>query len=249
MINSETIKTGGWAAFFLLALFMALGNLALGIRWYAYFILTAPMLAWTLYVIYACESYTTYMRSLLASCTGGFTLPACIIASDLAADASSDLSPYRFIAGLVPAAIVSIFYIVLLNTKPTCQPFEYKGNRIQTRQDINTRPSTNYNIPLIGGLTTLAASGFLKMAGILTSGFLAMFVMTGASIFILVHGRHVIRGLRTLRIQERNMPTPYTFMQLDEIREARGKWWLGRLFKWVASRRKPSAPFQPPPGS
>ncbi|KPB52450.1 Uncharacterized protein AC511_0758 [Pseudomonas coronafaciens pv. oryzae] len=33
------------------------------------------------------------------------------------------------------------------------------------------------------------------------------------------------------------MPAAYTFMQIDEIREARGRWWLGRLFKWLASLR------------
>jgi hypothetical protein len=34
------------------------------------------------------------------------------------------------------------------------------------------------------------------------------------------------------------MPTPYTFMQIDEIREARSRWWLGRLFKWMGSLRQ-----------
>ncbi|EPN29927.1 hypothetical protein A244_39583, partial [Pseudomonas syringae pv. actinidiae ICMP 18807] len=37
---------------------------------------------------------------------------------------------------------------------------------------------------------------------------------------------------------EKSMPTPYTFMQIDEIREARNRSWLGRLFKRVASGSK-----------
>ncbi|EPN30071.1 hypothetical protein A244_39228 [Pseudomonas syringae pv. actinidiae ICMP 18807] len=36
------------------------------------------------------------------------------------------------------------------------------------------------------------------------------------------------------------MLTPYTFMQIDEIREARNRWWLSRLFKWLASWGKSS---------
>ncbi|MNR47069.1 hypothetical protein D3C85_1661250 [compost metagenome] len=98
----------------------------------------------------------------------------------------------------------------------------------------------NYSIPLIGGVTTLVASIFLKWAGMLTGALVGMTVMTGGSIFILLYGRHVLGGLRALRIQERSMPVPYTFMQLDEIREARSRWWLGRLFKWIASWRKSS---------
>jgi hypothetical protein len=50
--------------------------------------------------------------------------------------------------------------------------------------------------------------------------------------------RHSIRGLRTLRIRESKMPIPYTFMEIDEIREARSRWWLGRLFKWMGSLRQ-----------
>jgi len=240
MINSETIKTGGWAVFFLLALFMAFGTLMLGNNWYVYFFLLAFMLSWTLYIVYICESYTTYIWSLLISCVGGFTLPACVVAYGLAADVSFDLSLCRFLIGLAPAALVGIVCIVVTSTRPVYQPFEYKGNRIQTRQDVNSKPSMNYNIPLIGGVTTLAACIFLKWAGMLTGALVGMTVMTGGSIFILLYGRHVLRGLRALRIQERSMPVPYTFMQLDEIREARSRWWLGRLFKWIASWRKSS---------
>ncbi|WP_250548377.1 hypothetical protein [Pseudomonas congelans] len=240
MINSETIKTGGWSAFFLLALFMAFGTLMLGNNWYIYFFLLTSMLAWTLYIVYVCESYSTYMWSLLISCVGGFTLPACVVAYGLAADASFGSSTYRFLIGLAPAALVGIVYIAVIQTRPAYQPFEYNENRIQTRQDVNPKSSMNYSIPLISGITTLAASIFLKWTGMLTGAIVGMTIMTGGSIFILLYGRHVIRGLRELRIQERNMPTPYTFMQLDEIREARGRWWLGRLFKWVASWRKPS---------
>ncbi|RMM48648.1 hypothetical protein ALQ78_05496 [Pseudomonas syringae pv. aptata] len=34
------------------------------------------------------------------------------------------------------------------------------------------------------------------------------------------------------------MLAPYTFMQIDEIREARSRWWLSRFFKWFSSRHK-----------
>ncbi|MNE76435.1 hypothetical protein D3C80_1726700 [compost metagenome] len=95
---------------------------------------------------------------------------------------------------------------------------------------------------MLAGATTLAASVFVKSAGIPAGGVAGTLILTFSSIWILVQMRHSIRGLRTLRIQEKTMLTPYTFMQIDEIREARSRWWLSRLFKWVASWRKsPSA--------
>ncbi|KPB54252.1 Uncharacterized protein AC511_2962 [Pseudomonas coronafaciens pv. oryzae] len=30
---------------------------------------------------------------------------------------------------------------------------------------------------------------------------------------------------------------PYTFANIEEIREARSKWWLSRLFNWLTSHR------------
>ncbi|MCD5986144.1 hypothetical protein KDX39_25490 [Pseudomonas sp. CDFA 610] len=140
--------------------------------------------------------------------------------------------------GGVPAVVVILSYVWVVNTKPVFQPFEFEGNRVQTRQYVKVKPGMNYNTPLIGGITTLAASLFLAWAGLLTGGFVSMFIMAGASLFIIFFGRHVIRGLRILRIQEKNMSVPYTFMQIDEIREARSRWWLVRIFKWVASRSK-----------
>ncbi|MBI6577827.1 hypothetical protein YA0001_18170 [Pseudomonas viridiflava] len=137
--------------------------------------------------------------------------------------------------GLAPAVIVVLSYVWVVNTKPVFQPFEHIDNRVQTRQDVNIKPSMNYSTPLIGGLTTLAASLFLKWVGLLTGGFVSMLIMAGASLFIIFFGRHVIRGLRILSVQEKSMPIPYTFMQIDEVREARSRWWLGQTFRWLAS--------------
>jgi hypothetical protein len=240
MINSEAIKTVGWSIFFMIGLFMAFGVLILGKNWYLYSFLLALLFIWTLYTVYVCERFVIYMRSLVTLCLGSFTLPACVVAYGLAADALFEVDIYNVLVGLAPALIVVLFYVGVVNTKPVFQPFEYKENKVQLRQDVKVKPSINYSIPVIGGVTTLAASLFLKWAGLLTGGFVSMFIMAGASILIIFFGRHVIRGLRILRAQEKNMPIPYTFMQIDEIREARGRWWLGRLLKWVASWRKSS---------
>ena len=235
---SEAIKTGGWSIFFMIGLFMAFGTFMLGDNWYVYFFLLALLFMWTLYTVYICERFVLYMQSLIILCVVGFTLPACVVAYGLATDAMFEVAVYNVLMGLGPAVIVVLSYVWVVNTKPVFQPFEHIDNRVQTRQDVNIRPSMNYSTPLIGGLTTLAASLFLKWVGLLTGGFVSMLIMAGASLFIIFFGRHVIRGLRILSVQEKSMPIPYTFMQIDEVREARSRWWLGRTFRWLASLSK-----------
>ncbi|WP_122455670.1 hypothetical protein [Pseudomonas viridiflava] len=238
MMASEAIKTGGWSIFFMIGLFMAFGTFMLGDNWYVYFFLLALLFMWTLYTVYICERFVLYMQSLIILCVVGFTLPACVVAYGLAKDAMFEAAIYNVLVGLAPAVIVVLSYVWVVNTKPVFQPFEHIDNRVQTRQDVNIRPSMNYSTPLIGGLTTLAASLFLKWVGLLTGGFVSMLIMAGASLFIIFFGRHVIRGLRILSVQEKSMPIPYTFMQIDEVREARSRWWLGRTFRWLASLGK-----------
>ncbi|CAM3509654.1 hypothetical protein BZK31_26615 [Pseudomonas floridensis] len=238
MINSDLIRTAGWSAFFMIALFMAFGTVALGNNWYVYFFVLGLLFLWTLYTVYVCERFVLCMQSIGALCVVSFTLPACVVAYGLATDVLFEVDVYNVLVGLIPAVMVVMSYVWVVNTKPVFQPFEYKGNRVQARQEVKVNPTTNYNTPLIGGITTLAVGLFLKWAGLLTGGFVSMFIMAGASLFTIFFGRHVIRGLRILRIQEKNMSVPYTFMQIDEIREARSRWWLGRFFRWAASSGK-----------
>ncbi|WP_245399386.1 hypothetical protein [Pseudomonas syringae] len=87
----------------------------------------------------------------------------------------------------------------------------------------------------------LASSVFVGSVSELTSSAVAVLGAFFICVGLLVHERHAIRGLRTLRIKQKTLPAPYTFMQIDEIREARSCWWLGRLFKWVASWRTSSS--------
>ncbi|MEE4222601.1 hypothetical protein V2I93_15885 [Pseudomonas viridiflava] len=235
MMASEAIKTGGWSIFFMIGLFMAFGKFMLGDNWYVYFFLLALLFMWTLYTVYICERFVLYMQSLIILCVVGFTLPACVVAYGLATDAMFEVAVYNVLMGLAPAVIVVLSYVWVVNTKPVFQPFEHIDNRVQTRQDVNIKPSMNYSTPLIGSLTALVASLFLKWVGLLTGGFVSMLIMAGASLFIIFFGRHVIRGLRILSVQEKSMPIPYTFMQIDEVREARSRWWLGRTFRWLAS--------------
>lgn len=144
-----------------------------------------------------------------------------------------EVSFVSVLLGLSPVITVSVIFLFIFFSKSNFFPFLCSGNRVVPRSKGGT--TKTYSLGLISGVSTLAAGIFLKSAGILTSSVVGALVCTGCSIVVLILLRHTIRGLRTLLTQERSMSIPYTFMQIEEIRDARSRWWLGRLFRWLAS--------------
>lgn len=238
MIDSTKLKKFTWFLFGFLASVLALGLSSIEYFAPVYFTTFLCTLMWTLYLVYACESFTLYMASVLVTIASIFCSFASLSAYLVATKFWGQGSVPAIMAGLVPVGITSLTYLVLVNGKPSFHPFEYDGVKVQPRPQKKQKKSTAYSPLLIAGATTLAASIFINAVGGLTAGMVAMFGLTAFLIASLFHARHIVRGLRVLRLQQKTMPTPYTFMQIDEIREARSRWWMSRLFQWVASWRK-----------
>ncbi|MCI3947873.1 hypothetical protein K0038_04983 [Pseudomonas syringae] len=240
MIDADKLKRGSWMLLGILILFLALAPSNLPYFWHLFFIISFLALTWTLYLIYVCERYTLYMTSLIMSATGSFSLLASSAAYFAAAKFWGKESVLTAMIGLSPLALSVLMYLFLASNKPSFHPFEYDGIKVQTRPQTKQSRSTVYNPILVAGITTLAASIFTKVMGALTSGLVATFGLIACSLTLLFYARHVIRGLRALRIKEKTMPAPYTFMHIDEIREARNRWWMGRLLKWITARGRSS---------
>ena len=238
MIDSQNIKKISWGFFGFLIFFMAFGPSNLKYFWHAFFIMSLLAFMCTIYLVYVCERITFYLTSMLVMVVCAFSYMACTAAYILGASFWGKTSIAALMMWPVPMGVVSLTYLVLANGKSSFHPFEYDGIKVQPRPQNKQKTSAAYSPLLVAGATTLAASIFTKSAGFLTTGMVAMFGLLAFSVALLFHARHIIRGLRTLRIQEKTMPTPYTFMKIDEIREARSRWWLSRLFKWAAAWRK-----------
>lgn len=230
MINSSNIKKLSWTLFAILVLFMAIGPSNLAYFWPAFFGLSLLAFCWTLYLVYVCESFTIYMTSLLATGVGIFSILSCTAAYLAAARFLGEASAAAFLLGFIPAGVTCLAYWLLAKGKPSFHPFEYEGIKVRPRSEGKQKVATSYNPVLIAGITTLAASVFTNMAGALTAGMVGMFGLMATSVTLLFYARHTLRGLRILRAQEKAMPVPYTFMQIDDIRQARSRWWLSRLF-------------------
>ncbi|AZF13701.1 hypothetical protein [Pseudomonas sp. R3-18-08] len=240
MIDSDRLRKFSWFLFSFFVFLLAFGTSGFKYFWHAVFFISFSALIWNLYLIYVCEKFALYITSVLVSVVGIFCWLASVSAYLVAARFWGKTSVIALLIGLVPIGVSSLAYLVLASGKPSFHPFEYDGIKVQPRPQAKQRKSTAYSPLLVAGATTLAASVFTKTLGPLSAGMVAMFGLTTFSVALLFHVRHIIRGLRLLRAQEKNMPKPYTFMQIDEIREARNHWWLSRLFKWIARWRKSS---------
>jgi len=235
ILDFESLKQGAWVSLGALVFAMVLGLSAIPFFWQAYIFIFIIKLGWCVYLVCACEKFTSYVGWLFIAMLGFLVLMAGSAAYFLAVKSLGVGNIQAVIVGLLPVACSLLVYLFIVNTKALFDPFEYNGIKVQPRPQAAKKDFANYPLVLLAGATTLAASVFTKSAGIPVGGVIGALLLTFCSIFILINLRHSIRGLRTLRIKEKTMPIPYTFMQIDEIREARSRWWLSRLFKWVAS--------------
>lgn len=241
MVNFENVRKRTWILFFIFVFFMGLSFLPLPYNWLVFLVLSLAALIWTLYLAYVCESFTAYMISLLVTIVGPFSMLACSAAYLTAAKVWGAGSACAVTAGLTPAALTFLTYWIITKGKPTFHPFEYDGIKVQPRSQTKKKKSSSHNLFLVGGVATLGANVFTSMVGHEAAGAVAMVGMVGFCLGYLFYARHIIRGLRILKAQEKNMPVPYTFMDIDSIREARSHWWMSRLFKWAASKIESSA--------
>ncbi|PHN70423.1 MULTISPECIES: hypothetical protein [Pseudomonas syringae group] len=232
--DARTVKQASIAIFLLTVTLGVMGPVSFSGGWWIYSCLSLAAFIYMLYIKYTCERYILFASGyfILLIFLLAFA-PACvsymIVTDDLG---GSKLLGVATTLSLLAFVMLVYLFIYLTPTKEF--PFKVSGNKVSF-----SAPDTSSLQPsIIAGLGTLVASLVIKSVTPLTTGILIILLFVFGCIFMLIHSRHLIRGLRTLRIQEKTMPVPYTFMQIDDIREARSRWWLSRLFRWVASLHK-----------
>lgn len=238
ILDSDYLKHGAWVSFIALVFSMAIGLSAVPLFWPAYILVFLLKLSWFLYLIYFCERFTFYLWSILASVLSFLIILAGSAAYASTADVWGPASAAAFTAGLLPMALVLLTYSLIANTKPSFHPFEYSVNKVRVVPKVSQAKSARYPGALLAGTSTLAANIFVHFFGIPAAGVVGAVVLTTGALVILYHLRHSVRALRTLSIKEKSSSVPYTFMEIDEIRQARNRWWISRWARLVRSWRK-----------
>lgn len=236
MINVQTIRKDCWSLFLAVVFFGLLGPSNIEGFWYVYLTFVALYFFWMIYLINTCERYVLYFSSYVAV-VFVFSYLASSGAYISMASSLGKTSPLAIVLGLAPFALTCMVLAIIAHSKPSCFPFEIAGNRVAVIRKQSHHKK--YNLLFVAGVSTLIGNILLKTLGGPTVYLIAIVGCTSVSIYLLFVARHFIRGLRTLHNREHGMPTRYTFMQIEELREARSRWWLGRLFKWINSKFKP----------
>ncbi|WP_440060738.1 hypothetical protein ACTAB0_21965 [Pseudomonas syringae] len=232
--DARTVKHASVAIFLLTVTLGVIGPLSFSGGWWLYGCLSLAAFIYMFYTRYLCERYTLFA-------SGYFTLlisllafaPACVGYTVVTDDLGGSALAGGLATLLILASVVLIYlYIYLTPTKEF--PFEVSGNKVS----FSAPDTSSLKSGVIVGCGALVASAAIQSVTPLTTGILIILLFLFGCVFMLIHSRHLVRGLRTLRLQEKTMLAPYTFMQIDKIREARNRSWLGRLFKRVASGSK-----------
>ncbi|MFK3723790.1 hypothetical protein ACI2KE_08045 [Pseudomonas monteilii] len=192
-----------------------------------YGVFSIALLVLLVYLTYKCERFTVYALSLSIVGIGSIAFAASGLAYIIAFDDLNQSRGEAATVGFLMLLAVVGFYALIYFTRAKAFPFLISGNRVSP---VKVRP-TPISAGFISGIGTLVSAAFINSVMPLTSGAVASVGLFLACIALLMYDRDSIRGLRTLRAKERHMSEPFTFNNIDAIREARGRWLLGRLFK------------------
>ena len=237
MFNPDAymIKKLPWLMFFAVAFVGGFKVSGFPYYWYLYISIVFFMLNATLYLAYRCEGYTSFVLIML--CAGLYSF-IYLLSSLSYLLSKKDLGlgvVGAVMAGVGPMLIVVALFFLIYFTKSSFFPFEIDGGKVAAREF--KAKDFGFLGGVFVGVSTLIGSLFVKSVGSFSGGAVSILLGTCMCVYLLIRLRHIIRGIRTLRLQERGMPIPYTFMRIDEIREARNRWWMGRLLKWLGSLR------------
>ncbi|MFA0917799.1 hypothetical protein ALP73_00186 [Pseudomonas coronafaciens pv. garcae] len=206
---------------------------------------SSPLLLWlatgsffiflgrTLFLIYVNERFSAFATQFYA----GIILTFTIISVGSVYTASKKELHLDSIAavlwGGLPFLLVLIEILIIIKSRFNHESLPFKTQDGKVMTELN-----HYSVQhgLIAGVATLISCIILKTFGAASTGLLVGFTSTALTLYLVFHYRFPIRGLVALVAKEKKTG-PYTFANIEEIREARSKWWLSRLFNWLTSHR------------
>lgn len=187
------------------------------------------------YLTYFCERYVLWAVINYTLCILGFLFMACASVFLAATNFSFEAGwVTKFSIAIPILASGVVLYFVLKGERKGCA-FPCNGDRVGRLPGSDRAP--NYNFGLIGGLSGvvvwLMRQYFDKAA---LEVFMAILTV-GTLMALMWVPRDGLRGMRFLFAQEQDTGVRYTFMLIEEIREARKQTYLVRSLLWLRSRR------------
>lgn len=183
-----------------------------------------------IYWVYFCERYVVYAAGIY----GGLLLWLSLLAGFPAYHSKTpdeELLVARSALAVLPGALAAIMATYFYCTKGQYFPYLLKDNK------VSPFPQRGFEMSLLGYMVFGVAASIGKslskqqVSGAWVDYFFTCFGSSMTAWLVWV-GQDSIRGLRILVRREKRTGVAYTFMLIDEIREARNRTYIVRLFKW-----------------
>ncbi|MCD5978426.1 MULTISPECIES: hypothetical protein [Pseudomonas] len=234
-MGPENLRKSLYGVFGLTAMFSAFMFAGTGYFWVLGGVLLV-LLARTIYLIHISESFVAVFTHYHVGFVVSFSI---MISGCLYLVARSDYEQ-SFIdsisLALVPVLLFTVEVLFFYFTRPPKGKagYEVRGNRVVVIDQPFSHFAGNLlaSIVLVSGIAMMMAWQLSEMAFV-------VYVLTLLTLYLIYIRRHWFRVLKTIRVKEKRA-SELTFENIDEIREARRRWWMSRLLNWLISLSKAS---------
>ncbi|MCD5978425.1 MULTISPECIES: hypothetical protein [Pseudomonas] len=234
-MDPEEMKKGLSSIWALTALFSSIFFFSSEYFWVVGIALLVLLLR-TLYLIYINESYVAFLSHFqkwsLASFTlmisGGFYM---VGRSDYEQSFVDSIS-LAMVPVLLFAVEVGFFYFTRSPNRRA--GYEVRDNRVLVAGGQYSQFAGN----ILASIVAVSALA-MKMAWHVSDGVVGIYVLTLSVFYLIYVSRNSIRMLKAIKAKEKRA-SELTFENIDQIREARRRWWTSRLLNWLISLSKPS---------
>jgi hypothetical protein len=236
-VHVRRSATSAVTLFFVLVA-LGLAYLGLGGLLTVILLLIVCLFALWAYLVYFCEDYVFY-----ASCIHGLTIVSLVfLASSLPASAmfqgGTEERVVRAVLALMPLIIISRLLGYVKNMKLESCAFRISGDKVEITDARGPDSGMKISCFLVLGLVVAAGGFLIKHAKGVTIEALIVFLLTLGSFLFVWACRAALHGLYWLAKTKRHRDIPLRFFLVEEIREARQKTYVVRLFKWLCSKTK-----------
>ncbi len=234
-MDAEGMKTGLYSIWGLTALFSSIFFVGSGYFWVVGIALLVLLLR-TLYLIYINESYVAFLSHFQKCSLASFTImiSGCLYMVGRGDYEQSfiDSISLAMVPVLLFAVEVGFFYFT---RSPNGRAgYEVRDNRVLVERGQYSQFVGN----VLASIALVSAFG-IKIVWQVSDGFVAVYVLTLSVFYLIYVSRNSIRMLKAIKAKEKRA-SELTFENIDQIREARRRWWTSRLLNWLISLSKPS---------
>lgn len=234
-MRPENLRKSLYGVFGLTAMFSAFLFAGTGYFWVLAVALSV-LLARTIYLIHISESFVAVLTHYHVGFVVSFSImiSGClylVARSDYEQPVTNSIS-----LAMVPVLLFTVEVLFFYFTRPPKgrAGYEVRGNKVL----VVDQPFSHFAGNLLASIVLV--SGYAVTVALqLTEMVFVVYVLTLLTLYIIYIRRHWFRVLKTIRVKEKRA-SELTFENIDEIREARRRWWMSRLLNWLISLSKAS---------